>query len=413
MAIPDFYRGPAELIVDRISFNYYGGWYSGRGMLQWDPEKGFRLIGFVDRKTNPLKGYGIGRAGMIRDEDRKTVRLRFQSGEGGVIPRRTLVDRLDVLAGERLDVRFPKLHLFRESGFPFTKIVSSGEAVFSGWSGRPYMPDLVRSWKKVGTGKGLEGWSRSAMQAGDRLGLTLRGELLDTDKTLLHIGWNLKSRMARVGRVWRWPEAVGYALTFATGHKILPVESEVRTKSWSRRTVMMKPKVNPFGIIAVYETEFLDSDVVAHLAKFFVKDTRESMVARRILDQLSDAARQSTWEATELLLATILEAALRTLQNVPFTPHENSKWRADAAVAAFRAKYLDPSWRRTCRDVLEAWKRLRHRNAHPSWLSDRTRGNAHAKEALADMALLARFYGAMILAMSGWKVEPQIRGPVL
>jgi len=130
-----------------------------------------------------------------------------------------------------------------------------------------------------------------------------------------------------------------------------------------------------------------------------------------MIDQVAEASRQLNWEATELLVATVLEAALRTLQNVPFVPGAKNSWKADKSLAAFCTRYLGRGWEEQSRSVLAAWRRLRHKNAHPTWLTDSRRDEAAAGSALADMALLTRFYGTMIFAMAGRPVSLPLAVP--
>jgi hypothetical protein len=53
--------------------------------------------------------------------------------------------------------------------------------------------------------------------------------------------------------------------------------------------------------------------------------------------------------------------------------------------------------------------RLRHRNAHPDWLTtpNGVLSKEELKESTKDLIFLSRFYGYMILALAGFKeVEP-------
>jgi len=409
----EFQKGKVERVVERAAFHYYKGWYEGKGFFSWDPAVGFRLQATVDRQTNPLKGFGIGRSGVIRDDERRYVRLGLQGGGQGVIPRIPLVDRSDVLMGGYLDLRFSRLHLFRPKGGNLGSSAAIGEVILAGFGARPYLTDVVATRKRVGSARSLPSWSRDALEFADKAGLRVRGERSSEDPGQFRLGWSLGSRISKTGTIWSLPSALAYALTFVCGRRITPIESVTYSRSWQRQMVTLRPSPTDFGALALHDTEFMDGPLLAHLCKFFYRGGPEAEVARKLVDQVAEAARQQTWEASELLVATALEAALRTIHGEPFQPKEKRQWRADASMARFRAKYLTSEWRRTCNDVLAVWRRLRHRNAHPSWLVATERTAARAQSDLSDMGMLTRFYGAMILAMSGRPVSPHLNVPRL
>jgi len=59
-------------------------------------------------------------------------------------------------------------------------------------------------------------------------------------------------------------------------------------------------------------------------------------------------------------------------------------------------------------EVTKAWKRLRHRNAHPDWMDSIDRTDDGNRQAIEDMMLLAQFYGSMMLALAG---APSLQPP--
>jgi hypothetical protein len=152
----------------------------------------------------------------------------------------------------------------------------------------------------------------------------------------------------------------------------------------------------------------MDSPVVeavsfARLIEFFLKRGTEDFVCRNILGQMQEAARQQTWQASELLVSTILEAALRTLDNHPFRDRDHS-WKINQSMDLFRCRYLAKEWTEPCERALEAHRRLRHRNAHPDWLFEegRRRSEVQKTDVLRDISFLSRFYGYMIMALAGF-----------
>ena len=80
----------------------------------------------------------------------------------------------------------------------------------------------------------------------------------------------------------------------------------------------------------------------------------------------------------------------------------------------FQSEYLsgehDSKWKKKIEDVFKAYERLRHRHAHPDWITAQggMLSDSEIEQSINDMILLSRFYGYMILAISGIKdLEPK------
>jgi hypothetical protein len=138
------------------------------------------------------------------------------------------------------------------------------------------------------------------------------------------------------------------------------------------------------------------------IANFLAQGTQEGNICQKTFLQLADAARQQTWQARELLVSTILEAALRSLYNKPFAPEKTKRtdtFSLEGTPKQFRDSYLSVDveigrqWKKIISKVVETQRRLRDRNAHPDWLSGQ--GGAYSptemENAMNDMIFLSRF----------------------
>ncbi len=144
-----------------------------------------------------------------------------------------------------------------------------------------------------------------------------------------------------------------------------------------------------------------------------VEDDHSVRVCKSIFNQLIEASRQKTRKGQELLISTILEAALRTIDNHPFREGEKS-WKLRNSMIIFKKKYLSDEWIDYCEKAIRDHIYLRNRNAHPDWLI--SPGGSLSKEemskSLDDMIFLSRFYGYMILALAGFRnLKPQFPAP--
>lgn len=75
----------------------------------------------------------------------------------------------------------------------------------------------------------------------------------------------------------------------------------------------------------------------------------------------------------------------------------------------FREKYFSKRSETACELALKTHVDLRHRNAHPDWLTapNGVLSKDELKQSTRDLVFMSRFYGYMILAMAGFKeMEP-------
>ena len=83
-------------------------------------------------------------------------------------------------------------------------------------------------------------------------------------------------------------------------------------------------------------------------------------------------------QAAELLLSTILEAALRTWEEIPFVLGDRT-FNRKVSLERFREEYFSEEWKESCDLALRSHTNLRHRNAHPDWLTGHGGSLSHEK----------------------------------
>ena len=176
-----------------------------------------------------------------------------------------------------------------------------------------------------------------------------------------------------------------------------------------------KPRdVHSLNLFHLFDDDSLDKNVFIKLSEYLARDDPNARVCRAIFEQLADASRQRSLQGNEYLISTVVDAALRTMDREPFRVNDYSSWDPDTSIKRFRQNYLSDKWISACEKVMQARKRLRHRNAHPDWLY--TERGALSDEQLAisldDRILISRFCGYMILALAGFNdLEPVFPRP--
>jgi hypothetical protein len=189
-----------------------------------------------------------------------------------------------------------------------------------------------------------------------------------------------------------------------------------RRSPWRRGCRLEQGKKSDFC-----KKSIIPKELVTHLAFFLSETSRNEYVIRKMFQQIVDASKQSSEAGHALLLSTVLEASLRTLYNIPFVPGRLSRedpFKAKKILGNFQVDYLsgehDEKWKKKIEEIIESYERLRHRYAHPDWVVSEggMLSDTRMEQAINDMITLSRFYGYMILSLSGLKdLEPKFPAP--
>lgn len=406
--IHDFFK-ESEYVLDKVRFEYLKGRYTGRGILTWNPEKGFHLEALVTRSGPPIPSMSFGGLRQIRKSDRTTIRMKPRNYNGWVLASNIiLIERWDLINENRLAINIDSLLFSRpidyNSGSHFT-----GSSLYFGIGERPILPDSTKIETSISEDLSRVQYSRGGISIDKSKCQRVSG--LRVRKNYLELHLSLDPSYWTRSESWIWPKAAADALSLLTGRSIQLVCREINRGKYVYAEIRRPHNVTSLDFLSLMpESAFLDKTEFGRLVKFFTKNTIKASVCRSILQQMFEAARQKSRQATELLLATILEAALRTIQNKPFCYGKRNTWKAEESLKEFRREYLSDDWIQWCDKAIKAWKRLRHRNAHPDWLySERNlMSDERIAKALEDMIFLAKFYGYMILALSGERgIQPK------
>jgi len=410
------YLDEAEEPVESVSFDYLGARYFGRGILRWAPSTGYHLEAFLDRYGTLPTRIEFGSVRVLGKQDHSSIRLKCQ-GCWAFAAEVPLYDRHDVFSQKRLSIDLDSLIWLQRVHLPSqaehgSPRGSSGEALYEVPPGL-VLPNPLQSEVRLSDHVIERVSSRGIRHDSDDL--LLVGRMLD--KTTLSLHWVLKNSSSSRHDAWVWAEAVRDALSVLTGVTVRLLHREVRRGEKLATEQRKLQTIESLSLLAPLDpTPLIDLDRLTRLTEFFRKESVEVRVCRAIVSQMVSASQQRTWEGRELLAATILEAALRTLFNYPFSKKKSlsKKFELKRVLAEFQGKYLSQQWTHACGRAFRTEQRLRNRNAHPDWLT--AAGGSLSTNALEtrldDLIFISRFYGYMILAMVGGEVlEPRFPGP--
>jgi hypothetical protein len=409
------YFSQHDYLAGRVTVHYLGGCYKGRGILKWTPEKGFHLEAFVEREGPPLANrLEFYRSEPAQESDYHSIRMVPQGMLWAVTPKFPLVDRLDLVQDKHLSINLASVTFCTEYDPPLG-CASCGRAIYR--VGKSLLfGDTAVTEMRIGDKKFMESHESGLLHIDDIMeirGIYLHRSQEDEPRDL-EVTWAFIKRATN--RIyWHWPEAFGQALSILSGRTVHLLSREMCRCGRKYTQYRRSRDVEHLGHLApLGSKKSVNKEALLKLAGFLGCGNPFAEYCLRMFYQLVEACRQESWQATELLCSTILEAALRSVGNYAFREGDHG-WHVKPHLEQFRKQFLSDTWREACDRVLKAQTRLRNRNAHPDWLT-RPGGALSAKEqadSLDDMIYLTRFYGYMILAMAGFRnLEPRFPAPI-
>lgn len=409
--VPVFgYSRKMDWALSKIRFEYAGGRYDGRGLLSWNPTRGFHVEAFLSRHGTPLPHkLEFGKVGFAQPNQVRAIRMGLGDGTWACSGPIRINDHLETVNDPpRLCASFPSVLFIRPNAPRAIDSKHYGSAVLDIGKGLVF-PEVLTKETRVGDSTlgcqmSASGLNYEADGVGLRAFVEPGGHLKAT--------WRLTAPDWTAADAWGWGQALADSLSFLGGRtvKLLERTTHRRGREYSERRRC--GKVQRLGLLSMAPREThapvrIDKQQLIAMTRFFLKGGKEADVARRMCTQMALACRQPVPAAQELLCANILDAALRTLLNLPYKKCK----KIERLMSKFRDHYLsDTRWDDACEQALAAYRRLRHRNAHPDWLIDQ--GGALSRQTLEtrfdDLIRLAWFYGYMILALAGLQdLEPK------
>lgn len=395
----DYFR-PTKYLLDRVWFDYLNVRYSGRGSLTWDPATGFRVEAFLNPEGQlpPIREYG--RPGPDRRADVRAIRMKLKGFDLAIAPNVRLRDRMDIAEENHLSVRLDRVlflsqHPILDATFRF------GSADLK-VARRPLLPDVVRTAVTIDGDPVGEEFAAEALRFqnhDDQITIRVAGD------GLLRADWSVPSSVSKAV-CWRRAESVATALSVLVGQNVRLLQREiVRIGRQWLEVRRESPPVQLGHLALVRSADRIDKETFVSLMNFFDKPAPHADAARKVLDQVSEAVRQENFQTGQLLVATLLEAFLRSVDGAPFQTRKrfSRNWDLRDSLESFRARYFDDDWREACDRAIRAHFSLRDRNAHPDWLIGQggQLSDAERAKALDEMVVLCQFYGYMILALAG------------
>lgn len=362
-----------EYYIEKIWFKHRGEVHRGTGVLTWSPESGFHLIAKVIEGSKPQKV----EARSI--EIVKPIRMMFEISPmlgttHAMTPPLNIRDS-DLYFRDSIVINFRQIAFFDTLNHELSKkqIKWYGSAIFE-TSEKLIFPDSIWNEKKIG---GIP-----IAQSSSRTGLNYQGENKEqitgeiVDNKYLKFDWGLPKEIWNKESSWRFIEALQDAISIVSGCVVRTRYYETYRGHRKVRGYNLNGETSSLGLIfRLFDYDFVPKELVGKLAIFLSEKREEEHIIRKIYWQVVDASNQNSDAGQALLLSTILEASLRTLHKLPFVPGRSSAqdpFKLSESIKRFQSEYLtgisEKKWNEKIFEIVEAYKRLRHRYAHPDWV---------------------------------------------
>lgn len=403
----DYFK-EAKYILELLYFHYCGNRYQGHGIMTWNPDEGFHLEAFLDKQGKTLSKIELGKVGITPKSNICSIRMRPQGYDWAIAPNIIISDSNELdISHNRLSIDLGRV-IFCESITPSSdNSIWTGSALYETKSNLS-LSDTVHTEVRMNEQPIGKTRGASGIFYEDNRQQKVIGHLVDQQQLKLY--WQLPKSHWSKAESWRWAVAIQDVLSIWYGETIRLLQCEVSRGSKKCTEQRQKVKLYSLGLLSPFGEQRLDKRAFIGLTQFFARNSSHTAICRRIFWQMVEASRQQSWQASELLLSTILEAALRSIDRRPFTPKKDNSWNVGKGLENFFNQYLpSEEWSDIRKQVMKAHSYLRDRNAHPDWLFSQggSLSEPEQVQSLDSMILLSRFYGYMILALAGFKnLEP-------
>jgi hypothetical protein len=409
------YTSQYKFVLDSLWFAYRGEIFKGSGSMEWNPTDGFHIDALLDKDFAPVHSFKTLGQTIINDRsDAFTIWLEVRGLGAAIAPNVfPLAQKKSLIPDNHLSIDQDRvIFIYKWPKECDRKGESwSGSAVFLTEKRFEFSDSLKLETSLAGEMIEAQLWT--GLSHKDTVDFSLSGRHLDDNN--FELNWSLtKSRWTKTD-AWNLGEAARRAFSIIFAQTIWI--ANVRITRGNREIFDFRKKSEVESLRYNFRP-LIDIDsggrkqcdfnkgAFLKLVVFFRKGGSNAEVCWNVFRQMADASRQDTIQGRELLLSTILDAIFNTINNRPFTPggHYGRKDR-EKDMANFQQSFLTAKWESACKKALESHARLRHRNAHPDWLTTPcgVLSREELKKSTKDLVFLSRFYGYIILALAGFK----------
>lgn len=387
---------PDRIPVDSVQFWFERRRYAGVGLLSWDPRTGFELDAHLSIRSGspPSGGVMMGKPYVV---DLSEIAMKPDGADAAFATAAPHIDFFDHFSPSFWrTLTFDRARFVKRLSQPFRWC----EARYR-LEAKSLFPHQVTRTVTLGDTPPTTGWSMSGLMITDPR-FDLRAIVEDG---IVTVTWTLKdSTSVPLCRRWAWAIADAFSAVITSPCQLLSYEVVVGIRL--ETMLVQQRSLSPLITVPLVKNHPIDETTFAALVVLLASRSKEARVARQLVHRVIAAFQARSPYAKELIIGTALEAALRTLLD-----DRSKSFSVDGGLRKWRKhKALPKEWNRTHNIVYEAFRDIRHRNAHPHWLDEpgSTEAFAAASDALENQNVLVRYFGHMIRVLAGLDVDPDL-----
>lgn len=315
------YSKPQKIIAEHLYFHFKGCKYSGRGVINWKPELGFHLEAFMDNSLLISEQLEIGRVRVPTRLDYCSIRMWTNDFGWAIIPSVNLSNFQMELLQKNLSFKFNRIVLCEPSQPRLASSSWSGSAFYCIKSQHQFTDKVTVQThvdRELVESRGSNGFLY------EKDGMKLVGRFID--KKHFHLNWTLPKQRYTKADAWNWPVGFQDALRIWLGQTVQLLRRQMIRGTQKVVEIQKEEQIEELGIfLSLFGNAPIQKELIVHLANFMSGNHKNSIVCRSIFEQILEASRQRLQASQELLIATVIEATMRTLYNYPARPKDNSQ----------------------------------------------------------------------------------------
>lgn len=386
--------------------------YAGHGELKWNPVEGFKInVSLTPDGKFGLQKVSIGGGGPI---PKRRIRFKISNTSWKAFCTNVFINsvhHLEIRLKHKLMVDVDNLVLFTSTRHLPKGSLHSGICTFLLGS-FANLPDYVE--KNIILDGEILAYQKT------QNGILYRDKDVEIigfmdENHHLDVKWRYLSNRFSKPNDWPMAVAIRDALSICTGGTVRLLKREIYRPTRTYVEFITKRPAQNLGYFSpIQDGSFFDKRLFGILLRMFLTNRKDATLCRNLFYNIADALNTRNHQLMGFLIASSLEAFLRTFENMPRTGSRSTdSWHLDKSLKNFQERYLSGEkrndWKKVCTKAKQYYAFLRNKAGHPDWLaSDNLIKAGKSSEEYNQMVFLCRFYGYLILAIAGYEgLEPE------
>jgi hypothetical protein len=276
----------------RAHFEALGGIYRGRGVLTWNPDRGFHIEAPVDRLGPRLKGrFELLKPRVVNREDLHAIRIAFGRSSYAVSPPLPPDPPLELLLSSQLSIDVSRMVFVERNQSPCDPAQWFGSATYAFADTILFPESFTRETRVVEQLISTE-FGHGAFDVKDD---DQRIRCWIPDKGTIKLEWAFRAGKWPFHYAWTFGLVAEVALSILAGQTVRLLERTASRRDREYREVRKRESPQTLGLLSPLGVmRRIDKGEFVTLAHFLNHRCVSADVCEAMFDQLAEASRQQT-----------------------------------------------------------------------------------------------------------------------